>query len=96
MTLRNFLGAFHISLLQSARLHHLGGKALLTEPVPSYLVVVAASEEALYHYLKQRSRPIPARTSSSIDAAAATRRPQSADGRWRRTICRSGGSRSSG
>jgi hypothetical protein len=57
MTLRNFLGAFHISLLQSARLHHLGGKALLTEPVPSYLVVVAASEEALYHYLKQRFAP---------------------------------------
>jgi len=44
-------------LLQSARLQHLGGQALLTEPVASYLVVVAASEEALYHYLKQRFEP---------------------------------------
>jgi hypothetical protein len=49
----------HISLLQSARLQHLGGEALLSEPGPSYLVVVAASEEALYHYLKQRFEPDP-------------------------------------
>jgi hypothetical protein len=39
------------------RLQHLGGEALLSEPGPSYLVVVAASEEALYHYLKQRFEP---------------------------------------
>ena len=44
-------------MLQSARLQHLGGQALLTEPVASYLVVVSASEEALYHYLKQRFEP---------------------------------------
>jgi hypothetical protein len=47
----------HISLLQSRRLQHLGGEPLLSEPGPSYLVVVAASEEALYHYLKQRFEP---------------------------------------
>src|SRR5256885_11927943 len=44
--------------LQSAGLQHLGGADLLTEPEEfSYLVVVAASEPALYHYLKQRFEP---------------------------------------
>jgi hypothetical protein len=37
--------------------HMLGGAGLLTEPAASYLVVVAASEEALFHYLQQRFEP---------------------------------------
>jgi hypothetical protein len=44
--------------LQSAGLQHLGGADLHTEPADfSYLVVVAASEPALFHYLKQRFEP---------------------------------------
>jgi hypothetical protein len=44
--------------LHSAGLQHLGGVELLFEPVEfSYLIVVAASESALFHYLKQRFEP---------------------------------------
>jgi len=44
--------------LHSAGLQHLGGVELLIEPVEfSYLIVVAASEPALFHYLKQRFEP---------------------------------------
>jgi len=47
-------------LLESAGLQHLGGGALLTEEAEfSYLVVVAASEPALFHYLRQRFEPDP-------------------------------------
>lgn len=47
-------------MLQSAGLQHLGGPKLLRDSAESefsYLVVVAASESALYHYLKQRFEP---------------------------------------
>jgi hypothetical protein len=50
-----FLGSVHISLLHSARPTRSRRTRLLPDsPTCSYLIVVAASEEPLYHYLKQR------------------------------------------
>src|ERR1041384_8605087 len=45
-------------VLHQAGLQDRGGVDLLFEPVEfSYLIVVAASEPALFHYLKQRFEP---------------------------------------
>src|SRR5919108_3125576 len=60
---RNLLGTATYGCYSHAEPPHLGGAKLLRDSAessefsPSYLVVVAAAEQALYHYLKQRFEP---------------------------------------